>query len=217
MRKRIAMLIAGCIMGGYVCTEANDIYSKSPAEVTLKELFEMADCVVMGKIEKVKVEKETELLPVEVVKERLSKEEKETGEKRMHLLEERRKLEMVYTYALLSPEKWLKNEGKEKDVLIQVMGGTSKEDKNGVVLTVFVNYIGGTPVFKKGKKVLVFLEKIEGKPYYRVVCDARGEYVIEKDKIYNIHQKESLMSLKGFLEEINKIKDEIKAKEVKEK
>ncbi|MBU1262553.1 hypothetical protein KKG61_02775 [bacterium] len=204
MRKIVVVLIVGGVLYGL---GRDEIYNKSPMKVTLKELFESADCVVMGKIEKVKAEKEIELLPVEVVKKRLSMEEEETGEKRMHLLEERRKREMVYTHVKLSPDEWLKNEGKEKEILIQVMGGESEPDEKGVRLAVMVNHIGGTPVFKENQRVLVFLEKAEGKPYYWMVCNARGEYVIEKNKIINqlLGEKESL---KGFLDKIKRIKNE---------
>lgn len=180
-----------------------NLYS-SPEKATLEELFEAADCVVMGKVEKVKARKEIELLPVEIVKERLAKEEEMTGEKRMHLLEERRKREMVYTYVTLSPEEWFKNKGKEKKILIQVGGGMTEN------FGVFVHYIGGTPRFKEKQKVLVFLEKAPKEPYYWMLLGATGQYVVNKDKIYNfLWDKEK--PLKDFLSKIKEIKD----KEVK--
>lgn len=187
---------------------AEEILYKDPAKVSLKELFDMADCVVMGEVKSVKAKREIELLPVEMVKERLREEEKVTGEKRMHLLEERRRIEMVNTYVKLSPEEWFKNEGKEKEIIIQVGGGMSEN------LTVFVDYIGGTPRFKEKQRVLVFLEKTKEQPYYRMILGAKGEYVIKKDKIYNLFFGKE-MPLKGFLEEIKGFKNEMKDKEVK--
>ncbi len=169
----------------------------SPEKASLEELFEGADCVVMGKVEKVKAKREIFLLPKEAVKQRLVYEEEITGEKRMHLLEERRKQEMVYTYIKLIPEKWFKGEEK-KEVLIKVGGGKIED------LIVKVTYIGGTPVFKKNEEVFVFLEKEE--PYFSVLGNARGKYIIEKDKIYNPFFDKEEMLLDEFIKKIEGVK-----------
>jgi len=169
-----------------------------PKKASLEELFKGADCVVMGKVKKVKAKKEVEILPKEIVKERIMKEEEITGEKRMHLLEEKRKREMVYTYIKLDVEKWFKGEEK-KDVLLIKVGGGKTED-----LIVHVNYIGGTPVFKKNEKVFVFLEK-EG-PYFYVLGNGRGKYVIENNKIYNPFFDKEKILLDEFIKKIGEVK-----------
>ncbi|MEW6680757.1 MAG: hypothetical protein AB1297_07070 [bacterium] len=171
-----------------------------PAKVTVEDLFQAADCIVMGKVEKVKAKREIEVIPVELIKERLLKEEEIHGEKRMHLLDEYvkkyGKREMVYTYIKLIPEKWFKGEEK-KEVVIRVMGGETEG------LIVDVNYIGGTPIFKKKDRVFVFLEKEE--PYFYVLGNRRGEYIIKGNKISNLYFGKE-MFLKDFIKKIEEVR-----------
>ncbi|MDI6703347.1 MAG: hypothetical protein QME40_01545 [bacterium] len=168
---------------------------KRVQDVTLEHLFKEADCVVMGKVKEIEAK---------IITDTVYKLEPEPVQAEM---------KTIITLVTISPTKWLKSSpelekewlGDSKEVIINFPGGKVGNLKQ------YFSFASGTPWFEKNQEVLVFLVKDIEPPYFALFWDARGEYIIEDGKIYNLfhfyqRKDKSLVSLKSFLEEIEKIK-----------
>lgn len=194
------------------------IYHKEPSEVTIEELFRVADCVVRGRVTEIKCAEELVQTPKEVI---AYKEQKRGASEREFI-----PYTAIYTYVTFKPAEWFKkplNYERGKDIVIKMPGGTVK-DENGIEKTEHVSLVGGAPIFRKGEELVVFLRYagniwikgeeliIERDPrgYFAVLLNARGEYkVSEKNNMQALqpfYEKEPV-PLEVFRKNINKIKE----------
>lgn len=167
---------------------------KPAEEVTVEELFRMADRVVLGEVTGVEVR-------------RVSRDPREAPEdlpKRIPVM-----WEYIATCVTIVPEETFKGESVDSKIEVRVPGGTLDnvrlaDGRLGSERHSF-NISGGTPSFRTGQRVLLFLR---AKPsYLEMLVGARSQFIVDGDMIYSVElgQGRSSAPLAPFLERIRQL------------
>ncbi|MDI6809366.1 MAG: hypothetical protein QME66_10345 [Candidatus Eisenbacteria bacterium] len=138
--------------------------------LTVEDMAQVSDCIVIGKVRKLMVRKDESF----VYRDR---------ECRIPV-----PMPEIRTYVTLVPKKFLrKPEGVDpgKKITIRYPGGEVIEGGIGQVSE--PNFVGGSPKFDPGQEVLVFLVAVEDGLYYKLVLDGEGEYTVKGGKVFPLH------------------------------